>query len=403
MKNVFGATAPRRIFSLVGLTTLGIAQLSYAKPDQASFGLDASVLNAHNRCIVQLSDDVPKADVQGRARGMLARANAMNNASAKLNHIYKHSIKGFTLSMPCEQAAKAFGNDPMVKRLSPDGVVYMNPRPPGKGPGGGGGGGGDVPDPQITPWGVTAVGGSRDGTAYTAWVLDTGIDLDHPDLIVDASRGFSAFTKGKDSGVDDGQGHGTHVAGTIAALDNARDVVGVAAGATVVPVKVLDRRGSGSLSGVIAGVDHVAANASPGDCANMSLGGGAYAPLDEAVIQAAAASGAYFVLAAGNENQNANNSSPARANGPNVFTISAHDATGRMASFSNYGNPPVDYAAPGVNVLSTKKDGGTVAYSGTSMAAPHACAVIMLTGGNPNTNGVISGDKDSNPDAKISL
>ena len=403
MRNVSSAIAPLRLMSFVGLTTFGVAQLSYAKPNQASFGVDVSVLNAHNRCIVQLTEDVPKADVKGRARGMLARANAMNNAAAKLKHIYKHSIKGFTISMPCEQAAKAFGSDPMVKRLSPDGMVYMNPRPPGKGPGGGGGDGGGNPDPQTTPWGVTAVGGSRNGTGFTAWVLDTGIDLDHPDLNVDASRGFSAFNKGKDSGVDDGQGHGTHVAGTIAALDNARDVVGVAAGATVVPVKVLDRRGSGSLSGVIAGVDHVAANASPGDCANMSLGGGAYAPLDEAVIQAAAASGAYFVLAAGNENQNANNSSPARANGPNVFTISAHDLTGRMASFSNYGNPPVDYAAPGVNVLSTKKDGGTVAYSGTSMAAPHACAVIMLTGGNPNTNGVISGDKDSNPDAKISL
>ncbi|MFL2536929.1 MAG: S8 family serine peptidase [Candidatus Azotimanducaceae bacterium] len=402
MKNVFSATVPRRLLSLVGLATLGIAQLAYAKPDQASFGLDSSVLNAHNRCIVQLKDNVPRADVEGRARGMLARANAMNNAAAKLKHTYKHSIKGFTLSMPCEQAAKAFGNDPMVKRLSPDGVVYMNPRPPGKGPGGGGGGG-DNPDPQITPWGVTAVGGSRNGIGYTAWVLDTGIDLDHPDLNVDASRGFSAFNKGKDSGVDDGQGHGTHVAGTIAALDNTQDVVGVAAGATVVPVKVLDRRGSGSISGVIAGVDHVAANAQSGDCANMSLGGGAYAPLDEAVIAAAATSGAYFVLAAGNENRDASSSSPARANGLNVFTISAHDFDGRMASFSNYGNPPVDYAAPGVNVLSTKKGGGTVAYSGTSMAAPHACAVIMLTGGNPNTSGTISGDKDNDPDAKISL
>ena len=108
-------------------------------------------------------------------------------------------------------------------------------------------------------------------------------------------------------------------------------------------------------------------------------------------------------VAAGNENQNVNNSSPARANGLNVFTISAHDINGQMASFSNYGNPPVDYAAPGVNVLSTKKDGGTVAYSGTSMAAPHACAVIMLTGGNPNTSGTISDDKDNDSDAMISL
>ena len=390
------------LMSLTGFMAFGLAQISYAKPGEASFGVDASILNAHNRCIVQLTDDVPRADVEGRARGMLARANAMNNAAAKLNHVYQYSIKGFTLSMPCEQAAKAFGNDPMVKRLSPDGVVYMNPRPPGKGPGGGDGGG-DVEDPQVTPWGVTYVGGPRDGADLTAWVLDTGIDLDHPDLNVDAARGFSAFTRGKDSGVDDRQGHGTHVAGTIAALNNSRDVVGVAAGASVVPVKVLDSRGSGSIAGVIAGVDYVAANAKPGDCANMSLGGGASTALDEAVIAAAAESGAYFVLAAGNEGADANGSSPARANGVNVFTISAHDEDGRMANFSNFGNPPVDYAAPGVGVLSTQKGGGTVSYSGTSMAAPHACAVIMLTGGNPNTRGLIAGDKDNQPDAMISL
>ena len=402
MRSGFRAITSLPLMSLTGFMAFGLAQISYAKPGEASFGVDASILNAHNRCIVQLTDDVPRADVEGRARGMLARANAMNNAAAKLNHVYQYSIKGFTLSMPCEQAAKAFGNDPMVKRLSPDGVVYMNPRPPGKGPGGGDGGG-DVEDPQVTPWGVTYVGGPRDGADLTAWVLDTGIDLDHPDLNVDAARGFSAFTSRKDSGVDDRQGHGTHVAGTIAALNNSRDVVGVAAGASVVPVKVLDSRGSGSIAGVIAGVDYVAANAEPGDCANMSLGGGAYTALDEAVIAAAAETGAYFVLAAGNEGADANGSSPARANGVNVFTISAHDEYGRMANFSNYGNPPVDYAAPGVGVLSTRLGGGTVSYSGTSMAAPHACAVIMLTGGNPNTRGLIAGDKDNQPDAMISL
>ena len=391
---------------LMGLITLGLFAINIApvKASEASFGPDPSVLNARNRCIVRLSDDVPKADVPGRARGMLARANAMNRMAAKLNHVYQHSIKGFTLSMPCEKAARAFGGDAMVQSLSPDGLVYMNPRPPGKGPGNGnGGGGGETPDPQVTPWGITRVGGPVSGQGYTAWVLDTGIDLDHPDLLVDSSRGFSAFSKGKNRGVDDGHGHGTHVAGTIAALDNDRDVVGVAAGATVVPVKVLDSRGSGSLSGVIAGVDHVAANAQPGDCANMSLGGGVYSPLDDAVIAAAVNSGAYFVLAAGNEGTHANNSSPARANGLNVFTISAHDDGDRMASFSNYGNPPVDYAAPGVSIRSTKKGGGTVVYSGTSMAAPHACAVIMLTGGNPNTDGTISGDKDSSADAIIKL
>ena len=384
--------------------SIGLGLSSAVLADKPSFaGASPDVLNAANNCIVRFRDDVPRADVPGRARGLLARANAVNNASAKLKNIYQHSIKGFTLSMPCHAASRAFGDDPMVQALEVDSIVFMNPRPPGKGPGGGGGGDDTSPDPQVTPWGIARVGGPQDGTGYTAWVLDTGIDVDHPDLNVAASRGFSAFNKGKDSGVDDGQGHGTHVAGTIAALNNNRDVVGVAAGASVVPIKVLDRRGSGSTSGVIAGVDFVGANASPGDCANMSLGGGISSSLDAAVINAAANSGAFFTLAAGNEGQNANNSSPARANGNNVFTISAHDSSDRLASFSNYGNPPVDYAAPGVGVLSTKKGGGTVTYSGTSMAAPHACAVLMLKAGNPSTDGTISIVRDSTPDPIIHL
>ena len=384
--------------------SIGLGLSSAVLADKPSFaGASPDVLNAANNCIVRFRDDVPRADVPGRARGLLARANAVNNASAKLKNIYQHSIKGFTLSMPCHAASRAFGDDPMVQALEVDSIVFMNPRPPGKGPGGGGGGDDTSPDPQVTPWGIARVGGPQDGTGYTAWVLDTGIDVDHPDLNVAASRGFSAFNKGKDSGVDDGQGHGTHVAGTIAALNNNRDVVGVAAGASVVPIKVLDRRGSGSTSGVIAGVDFVGANASPGDCANMSLGGGISSSLDAAVINAAANSGAFFTLAAGNEGQNANNSSPARANGNNVFTISAHDSSDRLASFSNYGNPPVDYAAPGVGVLSTKKGGGTVTYSGTSMAAPHACAVLMLKAGNPSTDGTVSIDRDSTPDPIIHL
>ena len=384
--------------------SIGLGLSSAVLADKPSFaGASPDVLNAANNCIVRFRDDVPRADVPGRARGLLARANAVNNASAKLKNIYQHSIKGFTLSMPCHAASRAFGDDPMVQALEVDSIVFMNPRPPGKGPGGGGGGDDTSPDPQVTPWGIARVGGPQDGTGYTAWVLDTGIDVDHPDLNVAASRGFSAFNKGKDSGVDDGQGHGTHVAGTIAALNNNRDVVGVAAGASVVPIKVLDRRGSGSTSGVIAGVDFVGANASPGDCANMSLGGGISSSLDAAVINAAANSGAFFTLAAGNEGQDANNSSPARANGNNVFTISAHDSSDRLASFSNYGNPPVDYAAPGVGVLSTKKGGGTVTYSGTSMAAPHACAVLMLKAGNPSTDETISNDRDSTPDPIIHL
>ncbi|AKE51083.1 S8 family serine peptidase [Kangiella geojedonensis] len=344
-------------------------------------------LNVQNRCIITFHDSVAKNQVKGLANGLAQRANA------SVRHVYQNSIKGFTVNAPCTAAEKAFGGDMNVKRMSPDGVVSVSFAGP---PGGGGSEG------QTTPYGTTRVGGPVDGTGYTAWVIDSGIDLDHPDLNVDSSRGFTAITQGG-GGMDDENGHGTHVAGTIGAIDNTIDSLGVAPNTTVVPVRVLDRRGSGSYSGVIAGVDHVGANASPGDCANMSLGGPVSQELDDAVIAASENSGAFFVIAAGNDGDDANNYSPARANGSNVWTISATDSSDVMASWSNYANPPVDYAAPGVGVFSLWKDGGTNTISGTSMASPHACAVIMLTGGNPNTDGNATNDPDGNPDPIIHL
>ncbi len=384
----------------VGLALAGTVSVHAGQDNQPTFSANSDVLNVHNRCIVRLSDDISKFDVEGRARGMVARAQAAGNGAAAVQYTYKHSIKGFTVNMSCDQAQAAFGDDASIMRMTPDAVVSISAPPPGKGPGGGSDGGGSS---QTTPWSVTRVGGPVDGTGYTAWVLDTGIDLDHGDLNVDTSKAFSAFTKGKDAGFDDGNGHGTHVAGTIGAIDNNLDVVGVAANATVIPVKVLDSRGSGTISGVIAGVDHVGANAQPGDCANMSLGGGANTDLDDAVKAAAQNSSAYFVLAAGNDGRHANNSSPARANGNRIFTISATDSSDRLASWSNYGNPPVDYAAPGVSILSTRKGGGTTTMSGTSMASPAACAVIMMRNGNPSTDGTASNDPDGNPDPIIHL
>lgn len=357
-----------------------------------SNGANSDLLNVQNRCIVRLNDSISKFDVEGRARGMLASANAKGK-NATLKHVYKNSIKGFTVDMSCADAKVEFGGNTDIISMESDGIVSVTAGKPG-------GGGSSA---QEIPWSVTRVGGPVDGSGMTAWVIDTGIDSSHPDLNVDASRGFSAFTKGKDAGTEDGDGHGTHVAGTIAALDNDIDVVGVAAGATVIPVKVLDSRGSGTISGVIAGIDHVGANASPGDCANMSLGGGYSAALNDAVEAAAQSSGAYFVVAAGNSGADSNGFSPASANGNRVFTISATDINDNMPSWSNYGNPPVDYAAPGVSILSTAKGGGTTTLSGTSMASPAACAVIMMRNGNPGTSGSANNDPDGNPDPIVHL
>ena len=323
-------------------------------------------------------------------------------APEKIVHKYNNVIAGFTAQLSDAQL-EILKEKSNVDYIEKDRIYTFAPPcgTPNGGPCDGDGGGDDGgSSSQETPYGITRVNG---GATYTgsnvAWVIDSGIDLDHPDLNVDASRGYNAFTSGRDGkSLDDGNGHGTHVAGTIAAVDNNQGVIGVAAGATVIPVKVLDSRGSGSYSGVIAGVDHVGANGSNGDVANMSLGGPTSQALDDAVL-AASSNGIKFVLAAGNESTDANNSSPARVNGSNIYTISAMDSNDNWASFSNYGNPPVDYAAPGVGINSTWKNGSYNTISGTSMASPHAAGVLLL--GNAGTDGSVNGDPDGNPDPII--
>jgi len=252
---------------------------------------------------------------------------------------------------------------------------------------------------EVTPPGITRVGG---GATYTgtkkAWIIDTGIDLTHPDLNVDVASGKTFVTR--TTTPNDDNGHGTHCAGIVAAIDNTVGVVGVAAGAKVVPVKVLDKRGSGAMSVIIAGVDFVIANGVAGDAANMSLGGSVYEPLDLKVVEMGG-KGIFVSLAAGNESDDANNHTPARANGLNIYTISACDVNDLWASFSNYGNPPIDYCAPGVSILSTYKGGALATMSGTSMSAPHACGVLLATGGNPSFLGYVNGDPDGEPDPII--
>ncbi|MGH9002725.1 MAG: S8 family peptidase, partial [Acidimicrobiia bacterium] len=198
------------------------------------------------------------------------------------------------------------------------------------------------------------------------WVIDTGVDAAHPDLNVVEFKNFAGGPN------KDCNGHGTHVAGTVAAEDDASHVVGVAPGASIHAIKVLGCSGSGSNSGVIAGIDWVTEHALPGAVANMSLGGGASQAIDEAV-RASADAGVLYVLAAGNANVDACTTSPARAGaGTNngIVTVGALSAPGTRASFSNFGSC-VDIWAPGVNVLSTWPGATTRARSGTSMAAPH--------------------------------
>lgn len=300
----------------------------------------------------------------------------------QVQFVYEQALKGFAVHMTAQKALEV-SNDQTVDYVEQDRMITLG-KP---------GGGGTTLPSQTTPWGVTRVGGAGNGVGKVAWIIDTGIDLDHPDLTVDVarSRNFVSTT----ASPDDDNGHGTHCAGIIAAKNNTVGYVGVAAGATVVAVKVLNRRGSGTYSQIIAGVNYVAANGANGDVANMSLGGSASQALDDAVA-GAASGGVKFSLAAGNESTNASTKSPARVNGSNIYTVSAMGQNDLWASYSNYGNPPVDYCAPGSGIPSLWKDGGINTISGTSMAAPHVAGILLL--GNITANGTVSGDPDGNPD-----
>ncbi|WP_374984403.1 S8 family peptidase [Streptomyces fradiae] len=206
---------------------------------------------------------------------------------------------------------------------------------------------------------------NRNGAGVTAYIIDTGIDTGHADFAGRARNVFDAFGgNGQDC-----NGHGTHVAGTVGGT-----TYGVAKGVQLRGVRVLDCQGSGSFSGIIAGFDWVRQNAVKPAVANASLGGGYSAALNNAAT-ALANSGVHLAVAAGNENQNACNVSPASASG--TITVAASDSSDRKASFSNYGNC-TDLYAPGVSITSARAGGGSTAMSGTSMASPHVSGVAAL-------------------------
>ncbi|WPO92230.1 S8 family serine peptidase [Chryseobacterium sp. HR92] len=238
---------------------------------------------------------------------------------------------------------------------------------------------------QELPWGITRIGGSGDGTGKTAWVIDSGIDLDHPDLNVDIQRSVSFAG---DNNPDDGNGHGTHVAGTIAAINNNIGVVGVAAGAKVVALKVLKSDGRGEFSWTVSALDYVYANASVNDVVNMSLGPkvrGRFSATDQATLKVAQ-KGIKIAIAAGNSYDDADYYSPAAVNHANIYTISAIAQGDYWAHFSNYGIG-VDYAAPGYSIKSTWLNGTYNTISGTSMASPHAAGILLL--GTPTSDGSV--------------
>ena len=308
----------------------------------------------------------------------------------KADTAFGQVFKGMSARLTPAQL-EALRRDPSVDLIEEDQAYKVDARPNS-------GGSGTTTSTQSTPWGIgktlatqsytLAGNGSGTVTGVRTYVIDTGVDMKNVDLNRPLHVNFIADRKNTDC-----NGHGTHVAGTMAAYDNTAAVVGMAPGAPVYGVKVLDCNGSGTTTSVIKGVDWVAANALLPAVANMSLGGGASQLLDDAV-RAAAARGIVFAIAAGNSSADACTASPARMGGvgtPGVLVTAATDVNDLEASFSNYGSC-VDIWAPGVAVPSLKLGGGVVSLSGTSMASPHvAGAAALYWARNPSaTHGTVS-------------
>ena len=280
--------------------------------------------------------------------------------------IYEHALKGFAVALP-EQAATALASNPNVAYVEPDSVVWAFGSQTG------------------ATWGLDRIDQRNlpldntynyvhTGIGVTAYIIDTGIDISHTEFGGRARYGYDFVDN--DAVADDCNGHGTHVSGTVGGATH-----GVAKAVQLVAVRVLDCNGSGTVSGVVAGIDWVTANTIKPAVANMSLGGGASSSLDTAV-QNSIASGVSYAVAAGNGNiagisQDACKYSPARV--PEAMTVSATDSTDKKASWANYGSC-VDWFAPGVNITSAWNTSNTATktISGTSMATPHTTGVAAL-------------------------
>lgn len=307
--------------------------------------------------IVVLKDDV---DDQNSAEGQLVGQNG-----GTLTYSYRHALKGFAARLSTDAVARV-ARDPRVRYIEQDqpvhAIVTQTPATWGL----------DRIDQRALPLNNSYIY-NADGTGVTVYIIDTGIRFDHVEFGGRAVTGVDEVTPGGTAA--DCNGHGTHVAGTVGGT-----TYGVAKKVKLVAVRVLDCSGSGTFSGVTAGVDWVTgqkqANPTVPMAANMSLGGGATQALDDAVARSTAA-GVVHVVAAGNSSADACTQSPARA--PSAITVGATDDTDTRASFSNYGTC-LDIFAPGVNITSAWYTTATATntISGTSMASPHTAGAAAL-------------------------
>jgi subtilisin family serine protease len=290
-------------------------------------------------------------------------AASMAAAGGNVHFRYQRALKGFAATLP-PQAVAALQRNPNVDFIVADGIATAS---------------GSGTDNSAT-WGLDRIDqrnlpltGSyqwtQDGANVTAYILDTGIRTSHTEFGNRASIGYDAIGDGQNG--NDCHGHGTHVAGTVGGTE-----YGVAKAASLKAVRVLNCSGSGTWSQVIAGIDWVASNHVKPAVANMSLGGGANSAVNQAVANAVTA-GVTFAVAAGNNNANACNYSPAST--PSAITVGSTTSTDVRSSFSNYGTC-VDVFAPGSNITSAwyTSNTATAALNGTSMASPHVAGVAAL-------------------------
>ncbi|PGH16840.1 hypothetical protein AJ79_01484 [Helicocarpus griseus UAMH5409] len=287
----------------------------------------------------------------------------IQNAGVKKNFNFANGFKAYSGVFDNELVSQ-ISNDGDVAYIEPDGIVTISAL---------------ETQPDAPSWGLPRVssksgGNSSDyvydstaGEGVTAYIVDTGIEVDHSDFGGRATWGHNTA----DSQDTDCNGHGTHVAGTVAGTE-----YGIAKKANLIAVKVLDCEGSGSNSGVIEGMqwaaEHASSNGDPKKSVmNMSLGGSASQATNDAAA-AVVSAGIFLAVAAGNEGTDAGSSSPASE--PTVCTVGASDSSDTMAEFSNYGEV-VDVFAPGVDIVSAYIGGGSDTLSGTSMASPHVCGL----------------------------
>ncbi|MFB7393306.1 S8 family serine peptidase [Streptomyces sp. NPDC056191] len=311
--------------------------------------------------IVTLDESAQAETAEGRA--VAARFGA------KIKRTYTSAVNGYSVELSEAQARK-LAADPAVTSVVQNRVFTIDgtqPSPPSWGL--------DRIDQKALPLNQSYTYPDTAGQGVTAYIIDTGVRITHSDFGGRASYGYDAIDN--DNTAQDGHGHGTHVAGTVAGTS-----YGVAKKAKIVGVRVLDNSGSGTTEQVVAGIDWVTRNAVKPAVANMSLGGGVDTVLDTAVRNSIA-SGVTYAVAAGNDNSNASNYSPARV--AEAITVGSTTNTDARSSFSNYGSA-LDIFAPGSSITSSwnSSDSATNTISGTSMATPHvAGAAAVYLAGNP--------------------